>query len=305
MIEFKRPQLEDAAWIDPIFRASGLRSCEYTFTNLYTWAEAYDETVAMVDGFLVIRVGAEGGSYSWGVGTGERRQMVLSLYQDALERGCPFRVVGLTEEQTHELEALFPGKFEFENYRDGADYCYTVDKLADLAGKKLHAKRNHIHRFVDNYPNWHVAEITRENIDQCLALARDWEKAEKEAGLADWTEEKGETALRISARHYEALDLEGLILYGDEKPLAFTMGRIISGDTYDVFFEKAYSDIQGAYPMINREFARWVREHHPEVVYLNREDDLGEPGLRKSKLSYHPDLMVEKYLASLKPGETL
>ena len=70
----------------------------------------------------------------------------------------------------------------------------------------------------------------------------------------------------------EELGLEGLALRGGGKMLAFTMGKSLGGDTYDVFFEKAYGDVQGAYPMINREFARWVREHHPEIVYLNREE---------------------------------
>lgn len=305
MIDFKRPQLEDRVWIDPILKASGFRSCEYTFTNLYTWAEAYDESVAMVEGFLVIRCDSEQGSYSWGAGSGDRKALIQALYADSLERDCPFYLWGMTEEQCQEIEALFPGKFQFEDYRDGADYCYTVDKLAVLAGKKLHAKRNHIYRFEDNYPEWHVEEITRENLPQCMALAKDWEKEEREAGLEDWTEKVGQDALYLAAAHYEELGLEGLILYGDRKPLAFTMGELISGDTYDVIFEKAYSEIQGAYAMINREFARWVREHHPQVKYLNREDDMGEPNLRKAKLSYRPDLMVEKWLAGLKPGETL
>ncbi len=311
MINFKRPQMEDKEWIDQAFRSSGFRSCEYTFTNLYTWAEAYDETVAIVEGFVVIRVGAEEGSYVWGAERGaggqtyDRRACLLALYQDSLERGCPFRVVALTQEQCAELEELFPGKFTFENYRDGADYCYTVEKLSTLAGKKLHAKRNHIHRFEENFPEWRVEEITPDNLDLCMKIARDWEKEEDEAGLTDWTSEAGEDALRLSVKHYEELGLEGLILYGEDKPLAFTIGQPIGGDTYDVIFEKAYAEVQGAYAMINREFARWVGAHHPEIVYMNREDDLGEPNLRKAKLSYKPDLMVEKWLSALKPGEVL
>ena len=87
--------------------------------------------------------------------------------------------------------------------------------------------------------------------------------------------------------------------------MAFTAGKSLGGDTYDVFFEKAYSEVQGAYPMINREFARWIRKNHPEIRYLNREDDMGEENLRKAKLSYHPDLLLEKYIAELKEGETL
>lgn len=308
MISFKRPQLSDKDWISPIFRGSNLRSCEYTFTNLYTWAAAYDENVALVDGFLVIRTESEGGSYSWGIGEGDRRQLMLTLYADSVERGVPFILWGMTREQCDELEAMFPNKFTFEDYRDGADYCYDIDKLCTLAGKKLHAKRNHIHRFEENFPNWHTEPITLENLPQCLKLAHDWEVEEAEAGLEDWASREGENALYLSADHYEELELEGMILYADEtcdRPLAFTIGQIISGDTYDVIFEKAYGEVQGAYPMINREFCRWVEATYPQIAYMNREDDLGEPNLRKAKLSYRPDLMVEKWLVTLKEGETL
>ena len=85
-------------------------------------------------------------------------------------------------------------------------------------------------------------------------------------------------------------------MYGEV--VAFTMGDRLNSDTYDVHFEKAYGELQGAYAMINREFARWVRAKHPNVRYLNREDDMGVEGLRKAKESYYPDRMVEKYAAT-------
>ncbi len=305
MIDFKVPQLEDAAWIDPIFLASGYRSCEYTFTNLITWAEAYEERVALVNGFVVVRVGGEWGCYTWPAGQGDKRPVIVQLYQDAQERGLPFCLGGLTGEQYAELDAMFPGKFTREENRDGADYCYTVEKLAKLSGKKLHAKRNHIHRFEENFPDWTVKEISPENFADCFQVAKDWETGEMQEGENDRSWQEGESAMRYAFDHYDKLGLEGLILYGGGKPLAFTMGRTIGGDTYDVMFEKAYWDVQGAYPMINREFARWVQAHHPEIVYMNREDDMGKPNLRKAKLSYYPDLMVEKLLCRLREGETL
>ena len=73
----------------------------------------------------------------------------------------------------------------------------------------------------------------------------------------------------------------------------------LAADTYDVHFEKAYGELQGAYAMINREFARWVRARHPEIRYLNREDDMGVEGLRKAKESYQPTVLLEKFNADL------
>lgn len=316
LIPFQRPTLGQRRLLEPLLQESGYRSCEYSFANLLTWAEAYDERAAAVDGFAVVWVGSEGGNYLWPSGRGDLAGLLRRLWRDSVARGNPYTLVGMTKEQCCWLEEQFPGKFTYENQEDMADYCYLAEKLATLSGKKLHAKRNHIHRFEERCPNWHTEPITAANEDDCRAIDRDWEAEEAEAGLEDWQSNQGERALEMALRNREALGMDGMVLYtgayagpeGELMPdraVAFCMGQSLGGDTYDVLFEKAYGEVQGAYAMINREFARWVRENVPGVVYLNREDDLGEPNLRKAKRSYYPDLMVEKWIARLKPGEAL
>ncbi|MDR3086280.1 MAG: phosphatidylglycerol lysyltransferase domain-containing protein, partial [Christensenellaceae bacterium] len=105
-------------------------------------------------------------------------------------------------------------------------------------------------------------------------------------------------ALALAAGHYAAMGLEGLFIRAEGRVLAFAIGCLGAGDCFDVVFEKAYGEVQGAFAIINREFARLIRQRHPEVVFVNREDDMGLEGLRKAKESYHPTL-EEKYCATL------
>ena len=107
-------------------------------------------------------------------------------------------------------------------------------------------------------------------------------------------------ALRRAFQHYNELDMEGCVLTENGEILAMTMGSRLSGNTFDIHFEKAREDVDGAYAAINCEFARYLRMKYPDVEFLNREDDVGLEGLRKAKLSYLPHHMVEKcwgYLA--------
>ena len=103
-----------------------------------------------------------------------------------------------------------------------------------------------------------------------------------------------QAALNRAFSHWRELELEGLVLYVGGQTVAMTMGSRLDAETFDIHFEKADTDYPGAYALINRSFARHIREHHPEVKFLNREDDMGIEGLRKAKLSYHPHHMVEK-----------
>ncbi len=300
MIEFHPPRLEDKPWVDRLLAQADYRGCDYNFTNLFVWSQAYDQQIAQVGGFLVTRVcGRMGRSYMYPAGAGDISTVIRALEDDAAGRGEPLRLVCLTPRQMAELEEFFPGEFTFTADRDGYDYLYEVDRLADLGGKKLHAKRNHINRFMENNPGWTYEEITPESLPECLEMDKEWYRRslqrEGEAEERDLGDEG--VALRRAMEHYAALGLEGGLIRVHGEVVAFTMGDRLSSDTYDVHFEKAYGELQGAYAIINRSFARWVRERHPEIKYLNREDDMGVEGLRKAKGSYYPDLMVEKHTA--------
>ena len=101
--------------------------------------------------------------------------------------------------------------------------------------------------------------------------------------------------------HMDKLGLEGALIRADGSPIAFSLGGLITPEVFDVNFEKSFGDIQGAYPAINRELARLVRARHPQVKWLNREDDMGLEGLRRAKLSYYPDSLLVKYIAQATP----
>lgn len=300
MLEFREPQLSDKPWVDDLLRRSDNRGCEYNFTNLYAWQDAYHHKFARMGDFLLVHLcGGVGCSYLYPAGSGDVKAVIEALREHAGERGQPLRLVCLTHEQTEELERLYPGKFAFDADRDGYDYLYEIERLADLEGKKLHNKRNHCNRFIDNNPDWTFEEITPATLPECLEMDREWyRRSMLREGAAEEQDLGNEgRALRLAMDHFEELGLEGGLIRVFGEVVAFTMGDSLSSDTFDLHFEKAYGELQGAYAMINREFAKWVREHHPNIRYLNREDDMGVEGLRKAKESYYPDLMVEKHSA--------
>ena len=303
MIAFRDPEIGDRQWVEERFRASGNQGCEYSFSTLFLWSGAYQQQVAPMDGFVLERLrGKLGAGYLFPAGSGPLEPVLSALEKDAAERGEPCRFFCVTPEQAERLEQLRPGQYAFQSDRDGWDYLYALDRLAGLGGKKLHGKRNPIRRFEESHPDWQVEQITMDNLAECAEMDLEWNRRYRSLDAAG---EEAEARTRLDERHamsrafahYEALGMDGLLLRTGGKVVAFTMGSPISADTFDVHFEKAYGEIQGAYPMINREFARWLQANRPGVRWLNREDDMGLEGLRKSKESYYPDRMVEKSAA--------
>lgn len=298
-IVFRHPTLEDRDWIHAYYQTAGYRGSENSFVNLYLWGRGYGE-IAQVGDYLVqfIKFGDKK-YYAYPAGQGDLRYVIDRLIEDAAYYEHPMRLLGVDCGRREELETLYPGRFRFTENRNAFDYLYDVNRLADLGGKKLQSKRNHCNRFEQNHPDWTVEPITAETLPLCRAMAEDWyaqydgETSEEH----DFRIEK--IALGRAFDDYDALGMEGLLLKTEGQVVAFTMGNLIQPDTFDVNFEKAYAHIQGAYPIINREFARSIRAKYPGVVYLNREDDMGLPGLRKAKESYHPDLLLCKGTAEL------
>lgn len=298
MDTFKRPELSDRWWVVELLSKEGSRACEHNFASIYLWATAYPQKIARVgDRLLVQMLGGPGLSHLFPMGSGPLAPALDAVKADAEAHGVPMTLICLTAEQKAQLEAEFPGRFVFREDRDGYDYLYTVDKLADLAGKKLHAKRNHISRFCDRFPDWMFEPIGPDNVADCVEMENVWFREQEEAGRADRNLGHERDAVLVALAHMEELGISGGLIRAEGRVVAFSLGSLTTEDCYNVHFEKAFGEIQGAYAVINREMARWVRSTWPQAVYLNREDDMGLEGLRKAKLSYYPDILLEKYSA--------
>lgn len=293
MIDFKAIRPEDRALFEPYLQL-GQYGCEHSFVNLYLWGR---QRAALIEGCLVTFSQYNRKSVYMICGQ-EKKAAIDAVIADAHKRGISCRIVGLSQEDCAQLEGWYPGHLHYHVDRDSFDYVYAVERLATFAGKKLQKKRNHLNRFREANPDHYFLPITQENTAQVEALVDKWYALREENDPhADFLLEKA--ALRKALRQAEALGMEGLVLCTKEGMVAMTMGSFLRHDTFDVHFEKALDIADGAYPAITGGFARYLQEKYPNLKYLNREDDMGLEGLRKAKMSYYPDFMVEKYWAHL------
>ena len=296
MIPFHRVGLQDKAEYDTILLSAPERGCEYSFANLYLWGR---QEIAFLHGCVAFFSHFYGKSvYPYPIGNGDKKAVIEAILSDAKERGIPVRITGITEADRAELENWFPGKFYISASRDNFDYVYSIDALADLRGRKLQKKRNHYNRFCASHPDYRTVPLDCKTIALAKHMVNDWYLSRKQ------TDPHGDYLLENLAmvkafRDFDSLQMEAIAIMDADKILAVTMGTRLSENTFDIHFEKAREDVDGAYNAINAEFARYLRLKYPEVRFLNREDDVGLEGLRKAKLSYHPDHMVEKYKAYL------
>ncbi len=296
MINFQHITPEHKQIYAPLLAVGGERGCEYSFANLCLWGR---QRAAVVCGHMVLFSQFNRKSvYPYPVGQGDKKAVLDAIVADAKERGIPCRITGLTAEDRQTLESCYPGQFRFHCDRDSYDYVYDISDLADLKGRKFQKKRNHCNRFWEHFEHCEVRPLCPENLEVAEQFVQQWYDLRAQTDPhGDYHMERA--ALMKALKHYRQLDMEGLLLVQGEDVLALSMGSPMSGDTFDVHFEKAHPDAEGAYAAINCEFARYIRKKYPEVKFLNREDDLGLEGLRKAKLSYCPHHMVEKCWACL------
>ncbi len=265
-------------------------SADYAAANLYMWDETYHQQLAFLGDRVAGRILEEDGSYRYlyPVGEGEISPILRELYAEAREHGFPLRFVGVSEPEMPALVAQWGEKMEVLETREWEDYLYEAQKLATLSGKKLHGKRNHVNAFTAAH-EWYTLPLDESRFDDCRRILATWRAGREE----DTTDE--EVAIERGFAAFRQLSLEGLLLICDGTPVAFTVGSRITPDCFCVHFEKAIPGVEGAYPVINREFVRAVLERHPEVVYINREDDMGLENLRAAKLSYRPAMLLKKF----------
>lgn len=291
-LQFHEPTIEDAAWAAPMLRQSGMKSCEFSFTTIYMWRQYYNNQIARYGNFLFIRSGDVEPLYLLPVG-GDLREGIELLRQVAHDRSEPLLLFGGDADIKARIEAWYPGVFDWQPSPADFDYIYNADDLALLGGRKYHGKRNHIAAFNEAY-RWTYETIDDSNCDEATAMICEW--CRERGNCSDPGLRSERLSIREALKNRKALSLTGGLLRVDGKVIAMTMASPISDEVVDVHSEKALTAYEGAYAVINQEFVK--RELQGRYRLINRENDLGIDGLRRAKQSYHPALLLEKYLAT-------
>lgn len=302
-MDFFSPSLKDIKEIKEAFKNNQKRCCEMSPANSVLWAKQANTEIAFWEDNIIFRSHFNNGKISYAcnlLNAAEPRKLFDRIVNLAQERKDPFFMHCLVDEEVKMIEEWYPEKYQFKTDRDDSDYIYIREKMATLAGKKLHGKRNHIHRFEEQNPDWQYETMTDANEEECAQMAMQWcvgncmdERNEIEYKKID------ESKLVVYAiRHRKEFGMVGGALRAGGRIIAITLGERVTDDTFVVHFEKAFSEIQGAYPMINREF---VRHELSSYTYINREEDLGVERLRKAKMSYRPEFLLNKVYLSPNP----
>ncbi len=282
-----RPVLHDLIW------RSRPGISELTFSNLFIWRAPYRWQWSMDGDFLLLLGQKEGHPpfFLPPVGPGRRLDVARNaLGWLKLERG----VAGPRIERADAaLAAELNGAADLQvsPQREHFDYLYRTSDLGNLKGSKYHAKRNHINRFLHDYGASHsFVPIGPENLSLCIDFQARWcemKRCSEDMNLLDEWE-----AVRTGLAHFGTLGMKGAAILIEGKVEAFTFGELLNEETAVVHIEKANPGIPGLYAFLNQ---RFCRDYWSSVPFINREQDLGEEGLRKAKMSYQPIRLAKKF----------
>lgn len=294
MTEFKPITIQDKELITSYILPANEQDCDLSFANLCSWQFMTESSYAMIHNQLVIRFTNPDGGYEYFLpfGDGSMLPVIDELEEYARATGEPLCLRGVVPEMREKLEQYIPTLFEYTGDRDYYDYIYNRQDLAELKGKHYQPKRNHVNKFRKEYA-FTYEPLTDAVIPECLQFEAEW--CMKHGYIENENIRNERRALTFAFRHFDELDLCGAVIRIGGKIVAFTFGAPINHNTFGVHYEKADISIDGVYSAINQHFAASLPEQY---IYLNREEDLGIPGLRQAKLSYHPVKLLEKTKAT-------
>lgn len=294
-LKFKPIALEDIEIIRPYLENSHTRSCDYTIGGLLIWKDLFRYEYSIYDDTLFIKSLSEDGSgrtaFLRPIGRLPLEESIEILRCYCSDNNIDLLFTAIPEEYLDDFVMRSP--FHINELYDMADYIYDANSLATLTGKAYNKKRNHVNRFLTDNPNYSLEEITDSNIDEVKAflanLGIESEKADEDMAYFEMN------CCAETLENFNEYGFEGALLRDNEgKIVAFTFGEV-SGDTLILHIEKMEHLVPGAGETINKLFAERMLLLNPELKYINREDDAGDPGLRRAKESYHPAFMLKKY----------
>lgn len=295
ILRFKPMGLEDIPVIRPFLPIPGVRTCDFTIGGMMMWAGYFGYSYAILGDTLFVKGVTEDDvtrpAFSFPAGSMPLDSAVRVLRDYCRANGAmPLTFSAVPEEKVGALRSL--GATEVRLLEDWQDYLYSAEALTTLSGKKLSKKRNHVNRFMAEHPDWRLAPLGPGNIEAAKEFYRDCRLPLSKPALAEIERRQVMDVLENLDRY----PFEGALLtVGPEsRAVAFAIGEV-AGDTLYVHIEKMAHDVSGAGEAINKLFAEMMCGRHRQIACINREEDTGDPGLRRAKESYRPLAMLRKY----------
>ena len=271
------------------------RSCDYSIGGILMWADYFDYKMAIHDSTLFIKgYDNELGSYIYyfPLGPMDKNKAIALIKRDASNNNGSSIIVSNFETLGSDTNSqINDDRFIYQNWKE---YIYDIEKFIHFSGKKMEKKRNHLNYFIRNYPHYTIEQIKLENIQELIEFTLKFEQGHIDSQLFKYESEQ--TCKVLSC--YQIYPFEGILMRYNGYIIGYTLGEKI-GDTFFVHIEKGDTGFQGIYQALSSHMAQFIQNEYPEVVLLNREEDMGYESLRKSKESYHPSLFINKKLQIL------
>ena len=298
MLQFRDITLDDREIFNKYKKNWNIENAEMSFEHLYMWGSHSFVQIAEAEGCLYIKMRYDG----------EPDMLLPPIpvdesvdYADAVKLGRDYFESKGEKVIYHSICEPFVDMFkkycpdyELLEIPNSWDYVYDSTDLITLKGKRYHSKRNFINRLKQNHPDFVYRDITEDDYESCMELYNKWREEHNDKTIDQYDEKD---SVEIALKNMNALNLKGGAIFIDGKMMAFTVGGRILDYMGHIHIEKALSGVDGPYPAINQLFAA---ENYKDTLFINREEDMGIPGLRKAKESYYPVKMIKKYRGVLK-----
>ena len=288
----------DKPIFDKYFRARYYENAHFHFTNLYMWRKPYNMRWTELDGVLYMLADWEGKTFALQpFGPDDKMQSAIKTIIDYFSaEGMECMISGVEKFFVDELNRYPDARFEINKIDYNFDYVYLADDLINLSGRKYHSKKNHVNAFYRSYPFAEYVPITCEIIPECREVLEGWYELRSPELPDDPFIADEHNAIIEVLDNFGDFNLKGGAIKLEDKIIAFAFGEQLNEDTAVIHVEKADPNFRGAYAAINQAFAaaEWSK-----MKYINREEDMGLPNLRKAKESYKPVKLIEKFNARL------
>ena len=296
MQSFKRFELTDLPVLRSCYSADrdhACRICDATPGTAAMWRHMFDVRYICEADTVLYAVRTPDGREAFSFPIGAHPELMLQRVKDICAASGRTPVFYLVSASKLDVLRSFFGAIDVFTDRSDSDYLYECSALVSLAGRRYSAQRNHIHKFENTVPDWRFEIIGPENMEKARAFFAHYKQTvHKDSALFD----EEERIIDEIFAHYDLYGMFGGILCTRDRAIGLSIGEIYK-DTLHVHVEKGDISFPGVYQMLSHQFA--AAFSGPDVLYINREDDMGDPGLRKSKLSYHPCALLEKFTVTV------